>query len=75
VQARLALLDGKPLGLINPDEAITRRVDDPVERRELLTLLGKRDELKYGGGTGGVLPAEERRRVTLLLENFTKNHA
>ena len=75
VQARLALLDGKPVGLIDPDEAITRRVADPVERRELLTLLGKRDELKYGGGTGGVLPAEERRRVTLLLENFTKNHA
>jgi len=72
--ARLALWDDKPASLVDPDEALTRRISDPAERRQLQSVLAKRDELHYGRTSGGALDAEERRRVTDLLENFAKNH-
>lgn len=75
VLARLALLDNKPAALIDPDEALARRVSDPVERRELQSVLAKRDELNYGRTGGGSLDEQERRRVVDLLDKFAKNHA
>lgn len=75
VLARLALLDNKPAALIDPDEALARRVSDPVERRELQSVLAKRDELNYGRTGGGALDEQERRRVVDLLDKFAKNHA
>ncbi len=73
--ARLALLDNKPAALVDPAEALGRRVSDPAERRELEAVLAKRDELAYGRTGGGALDPQERSRVTQLLENFAKNHA
>ncbi len=73
--ARLALLDNKPAALVDPAEALGRRVSDPVDRRELEAVLAKRDELAYGRTGGGALDPQERSRVTQLLENFAKNHA
>ncbi len=73
--ARLALLDNKPAALVDPTEALGRRVSDPAERRELEAVLAKRDELAYGRTGGGALDPQERNRVTQLLENFAKNHA
>ena len=75
VLARLALLDNKPAALIEPDEALARRVSDPVERRELQSVLAKRDELNYGRTGGGALDEQERRRVVDLLDKFAKNNA
>ena len=75
VLARLALLDNKPASLVDPAEALARRVADPAERRELQSVLAKRDELAYGRAGGGALAPEERRRVTDLLDKFAKNHA
>lgn len=75
VVARLALADRKPAALIDPEEALARRVDDAVERRELQSVLARRDELKYGGGSGGTLDPAERHRVTALLEKFSSTHA
>lgn len=73
--ARLALLDNKPASLVDPAEALARRVPDPAERRELSAVLAKRDELAYGRTGGGTLDPQERGRVTQLLEKFAKNHA
>ena len=75
VLARLALLDNKPASLVDPDEALGRRVSDPAERRELQSVLAKRDELNYGRTGGGQLDEQERRRVVDLLDKFAKNHA
>jgi hypothetical protein len=75
VLARLALLDNKPAALIDPEEALARRVSDPAERRELQSVLAKRDELNYGRTGGGQLDEQERRRVVDLLDKFAKNHA
>lgn len=74
IVARLALADGKPAVLIDPPEALARRVEDAVARHELQSVLARRDELKYGGGGGGALDSGERRRVTDLLEKFSSNH-
>jgi hypothetical protein len=42
-----------------------------MERRELQSVLARRDELKYGGGAAtGALPDDERRRIVSLLEKF-----
>jgi hypothetical protein len=75
VVARLALWDDRPLALVNPGEALARRVADPLERRELESVLACRDELTYGGGGGGALDPIERRRVAELLEKFARYHA
>ena len=75
VLARLALLDNKPASLVDPDEALTRRISEPVERRELQSVLAKRDELNYGRTGSGALDEQERRRVIDLLDKFAKNHA
>jgi hypothetical protein len=75
VQSRLALLDARPAELVDPFEALERRVTDPVERREVRDVLARRDELKYGGGGSGALEAGERERVLQLLEKFASNHA
>ena len=74
VQARLALWDDKPEGLVDPFESLVRRVPDPVERRELLAVLARRDEMKYGGAGSGDLDPAERRRVTELLDKFAAHH-
>jgi hypothetical protein len=75
VVARLALWDDRPLALVYPPEALARRVADPLDRRELESVLARRDELTYGGGGGSALDPIERRRVAELLEKFAKNHA
>lgn len=75
VQARLALREMKPAALVDAVEALGRQVEDPVERRELQTVLAKRDELAYGRTGAAALDPQERRRVTDLLEKFAKNHA
>ena len=71
LQARLALWDGKPVALIDEAEVLARRIDDPVVRHDLQSVLARRDELKYGGGGGGALDPEERHRVTALLDKLT----
>lgn len=75
ILAHLALSDDKPLGLVDPLEALGRRVADVAERQKLESVLARRDELKYGSEGGGTLGAEERRRITSLLEKFASNHA
>lgn len=75
LQARLALWDDRPEALVDPVEALERRVSDPVERRELRSVLARRDELKYGGGGGGPLDRAEKDRVSTLLDKFASNHA
>ncbi|MGA1539070.1 MAG: BatD family protein [Chthoniobacterales bacterium] len=75
VQARLALLDGKPVALVDPDEALARRVPDAAERQELQSMLARRDELKYGGSAADALDPAERRRMSAVLDNFASNHA
>jgi hypothetical protein len=74
VQARLALLDGKPVALVDTDEALARRVPDAAERRELQSLLARRDELKYGGSAADALDPAERRRLAAVLDKFASNH-
>jgi hypothetical protein len=61
--------------LVYPPEALARRVADPLDRRELESVLARRDELTYGGDGGSALDPIERRRVAELLEKFAKNHA
>lgn len=75
VQTQLALWDDKPAGLVDPSEALGRRVQDPIVRGELESVLSRRDELKYGGGGSGAIDAHERRRVVDLLEKFSSSHA
>jgi len=75
LQARLALLDDRPVALVETDEALGRRVSDLLERRGLQSVLARRDELKYGGGGGGAIDPIERRQIVELLEKFASNHA
>ncbi len=75
VQARLALLDGKPVALVDPEEALARRVPDAAERNDLQSMLARRDELKYGGSAVDALDPSERRRLSAVLDKFASNHA
>ena len=71
VQARLELLNGSAGTVPDAAAALQQRVSDSMERRELQSVLARRDELKYGGGAaGGALPDDERRRIVSLLEKF-----
>lgn len=72
VEAQLAVWDRGA----RPDlaAAVGRRVADPVVRRELESLLARRDELRYGGEGDGPLPDAERRRITELLQKFSSTH-
>lgn len=71
VQARLELLNGSTGALPDTSAALQQRVSDPMQLRELQSVLARRDELKYGGGSaGGNLSDDERRRIVSLLEKF-----
>lgn len=70
VQARLDLLDGRAGSVTDAAAALHRHVVDSSERRDLQSVLARRDELKYGGGAGGALAGDERRRVLASLEKF-----
>jgi 1-deoxy-D-xylulose-5-phosphate reductoisomerase len=67
-------LDGKPAALVDTGEALARRVPDGAERRDLQSLLARRDELKYGGSAADALDPAERRRLAAVLDKFASNH-
>jgi len=75
IEARLALLENKPVALVDAPRTLGHRVTDPVELRELQSVLAKRDEMNYGGGGDAPIDAAERKHVSALLEKFSKNHA
>lgn len=70
VQARLELLNGGAGSVADAAAALQQCIADPIENRELQSVLARRDELKYGGGAGGSLGEDERRRVVSQLEKF-----
>lgn len=70
MELQLQLLDVGPSAPPDIAAALQKRISDPLELRELQSVLARRDELKYGGGAGGNLGEEERRRVVSLLEKF-----
>lgn len=74
VQARLAVGEGKRARFVDTAAALRRQVQDAALRREIESVLGRRDELKYGGRSGGALDAAEKSRVVAVLEKFTNNH-
>ncbi len=74
VLAQLALWDNKPVARLDVAEALERRVSDPVQRREILSVIAKHDELKYGGGGAGPLDPQERDRTAALLGKFAASH-
>lgn len=74
VQARLAVGEGQKGRFVDTTDALRRQVQDPVLRREIESVLGRRDEMKYGGRSGGALDAAEKSRVMAVLEKFTNNH-
>lgn len=72
VQARIDLLAGR-VGSVPDAAALQQYIADPVERRELQSVLARRDELKYGGGSGGPWAGDERQRAVAVLEKFAVN--
>lgn len=74
VQARLAVGEGKKARFIDTSAALRRRIQDPVLRREIESVLGRRDELKYGGNSAGSLDPVEKKRVVAVLDKFAANH-
>lgn len=74
IEARLAMLENKPAALVDAPGLLATRVEDPVLRESLQSVLAKRDEMHYGGGGDDSLPAPERQRVTTLLDEFAKNY-
>lgn len=70
LQTRIQLLDGGSGAAPDIAAVLQQRVPDPIERRELQSVLARRDELQYGGGAGGPLGEDERRRVISHLEKF-----
>jgi hypothetical protein len=74
VQARLAVGEGKKARFIDTGAALRRQVEDPMFRREIESVLGRRDELKYGGSSTGSLDPVEKNRVVAVLDKFSANH-
>lgn len=74
VQARLAVGEGKKARFVDTPDTLKRQIKDPVFRREIETVLGRRDEMKYGGRSAGSLDLAEKNRVVSLLEKFANNH-
>lgn len=72
IESRLALLENKPVALIDPAAVLAARVDEAALREALQSVLAKRDEMNYGGGGDGVLAPVERQRVTSVLDDFAK---
>jgi hypothetical protein len=70
VLARLALLQGKPVGSDETERALARLVPNLVLREDLSAVLRTSDELNYGAVESGLLTAAERERVRQLLEEF-----
>jgi hypothetical protein len=66
--------EGRKARFIDTGAALRRQVGDPVMRREIESVLGRRDELKYGGNTAGSLDPAEKNRVVAVLEKFSANH-
>lgn len=73
VEAQVALWERAPSADIA--EVIARRMPDLATRRELEAVLGRRDELRYGGEGDGALAETERRRITDLLQKFSSSNA
>lgn len=70
VRARLELLAGRAGSVADLPTALRQHVTDPEQLRGLQSVLTRRDELKYGGGGGSTLAANERQDVMALLEKF-----
>ncbi|MFM8885821.1 MAG: BatD family protein, partial [Chthoniobacterales bacterium] len=74
VQASLAVGEGKKARFVDTADALKRQVKDPVFRREIEAVLGRRDEMKYGGRSAGSLDLAEKNRVVSLLDKFSNKH-
>lgn len=74
LQAQMEMGHSKSGSVPDALAELQRRISDPIERRDLESILALRDELKYGEGAGGGLDPEERRRVAALLNKFSAHH-
>lgn len=70
VLARLGSLQGKPAAADDAGRLLNRLVGNLVRREELLAVLSRSDELKYGAGNSQKLAPGEREKVTSVLEDF-----
>ena len=74
VQAQLEMGHSKSGSVPDTLAELQRRISDPIERRDLESILARRDELKYGGTGSGGLDPEEHRHVVALLDKFAAHH-
>jgi hypothetical protein len=74
VQARLAFGEGRSTRFIETANTLKRQIKDPVFHRELEAVLGRRDEIKYGGRSAGSLDIAEKNRVIALLDKLDSIH-
>lgn len=70
ILARLGSLQGKPAPADDAGRLLNRLVGNLARREELLAVLSRSDELKYGAGDEEKLTSVEREKVTAALENF-----